>query len=300
MSTPQTPTALGLPDLAKLSDDGELFRELSEGLSHVHAHVAELERNVLGAAEAKLARAVRVLTVLLRDEAGKYLILLDAARCPRDRLQTHLDKCRRETHVARSIYADVCEWRVGTFGELHGHAERDLRRFYLDGPNDVDWIFPNSLNTEREQALYVDYYRTDDGGHFWHSPLKEDELFGGLVHVPRAVALVKALHAAGVGAPQSLAHVARVWRGVAVYDEMDHGELYRLNRQTLVTLDENGTLADCAQEVYEEIMDSWPFPLHSLDLKLRRVDLNDLHQERASWCPDPGFYGEYDDYGGYE
>ena len=35
----------------------------------------------------------------------------------------------------------------------------ESRPYDLDGPNRVDWIFPNSIVAERDQALYVDYVR---------------------------------------------------------------------------------------------------------------------------------------------
>ncbi len=172
------------------------------------------------------------------------------------------------------------------FGELRGHIERDLRAFYLDGPNDVDWIFTNSLNAEREQALYVDYYRNDDGGHFWQSPLDLDEPICGWARVPSVAKVVKALQAAGVGSADALTHVAASWRGVAVHDQMHYGELYRLNHQMLVTLDEKGILLACPQETYHEILDRCPFPLHSMDLELRETDLEKLREGRTSWWPD--------------
>jgi len=52
--------------------------------------------------------------------------------------------------------------------------ERERRRFYLDGPNGIDWIFPRAISTDREQAMYVDYVKdfTDVSGgeRLWISP----------------------------------------------------------------------------------------------------------------------------------
>lgn len=287
MKTDPRPTPRAFRDLARMRDN-ELFAELAEGLANLHEHVLKLEADILDAGNAKLARLVRVGTALLREEAAKYLILLDAARCPRSGLGHHLAKA--SSHVARAIYADVCEWHVVNFGELRRHIESELREFYLDGPNDVDWIFTNSLNAEREQALYVDYCRTDDGGHYWHTPLHLDETICGWASVPTVAKLVKAIHAAGVGSAEALAHVAALWRGVAVHDEMHHAELEDLNRQTLVTLDEKRVLIACPDETYREILDRWPFPLHSMKLALLDTDLRELREERASRSPGWEYY----------
>jgi hypothetical protein len=261
------PTSRAFRQLANLPD-AELFSELAEGLSKIHEHVLKLQAELLAAGEAKLLRLVRIGSVFLREEAAKYLILLDAVRCPRAGLALHLGKA--SLHPARAIYADVCEWHVVNFGELRGYIESDLSKFYLDGPNDVGWVLPNSLNAEREQALYVDYYCTDDGGHFWHSPLGLDETICGWAHVPNVATLVKALHAVGLGSPEALAHVATMWREVDVHDEMANGELYRC------------ILAARTSETLHVVLNRWHFPLHSVDLTLRNVPLHDLQRERRS------------------
>jgi hypothetical protein len=51
----------------------------------------------------------------------------------------------------------ACGMRPGTLAELQEYVDNHREEFYLDGPNDVDWIFRNEVLEGREGALYVDY-----------------------------------------------------------------------------------------------------------------------------------------------
>jgi hypothetical protein len=275
------PGPRAVPDLGQLADE-QLFARVAEGLSLLHDHVVELERCVQADAR---PRAVRVLIPLLEEEAAKYLILLDAVRCPRAGLRDQLRKFA--DHVARATYADACDWHAATFGDLRGYIERDLEKFYLDGPNDVDWIFPNRLKADREQALYVDYLRQDDGGHRWHSPMTFDEDMAGMLRHPRwVVGLVKSLHAVGLGSAGALAQVAALWRGFTPADDTHVEDVRGLNRRTLEVLNAAGLLAACAEGTYGAVAHDWIFPLHSLPLTLKTIDLDELRQQQDAWDPD--------------
>jgi hypothetical protein len=54
-------------------------------------------------------------------------------------------------------------------------VDRERKEFYLDGPNDVDWIFYNDILRTREETIYVDFVE-NDGQHVWHDPTVLDEL----------------------------------------------------------------------------------------------------------------------------
>ena len=58
------------------------------------------------------------------------------------------------------------------------------REFYLDGPNDVDWIFRNQILDSRESRLYVDLIADEEGRLTWTSPADRDnnELFDLRMH----------------------------------------------------------------------------------------------------------------------
>jgi hypothetical protein len=277
--SPAPPAARAIKSLANLPDD-RLFREIAEGLGLVHEHAAELARCLR---EASRPRSIRVLEPLLREEAAKYLILLDAVRCPRSGLADQLSKF--SNHVARLIYADVCDWHVASFGELAGYIGHDLQQYYLDGPNDVDWIFRNSINSEREEALYVDYLRNDDGTFRWHSPLGCDDAFRLGIPEPSVVRLVAAMHEAGLGSAPALAVIAKHWRDVVVGDDTTVGELHELNLGTLKALESAGLLIECDPAVYRAIIHGWSFPLHTQSLKEIEVDVGELRRRRDAWSP---------------
>src|SRR5437867_4176591 len=96
-------------DLVQLSDS-EFFSAIAEGLRLVMRNVARLRdgATVLGRSEHR--HASRVLSAIAEEEASKFLILLDAVRCPRDyRLPEQLD--RFSSHLAKGIYAKVCGMR---------------------------------------------------------------------------------------------------------------------------------------------------------------------------------------------
>lgn len=282
------PAPLRVIDLADL-DDSQLFDALAEGLQRIHDHVASLEASRNACADAGETRGARVLSLLLEEEAAKYLILLDAARCPRERLREHLRKFG--SHVARAIYANMCEWHPTAqgFRELLGYIELELPNYYLDGPNDVDWLLPNSLKADREQALYVDYVRTDEG-HRWVSPLDSDRFVGRLSSrlSTAVVELVKALHKAGIGRPAALVVVADLWRAVDVESETDIHRLWERTSSLLDALAERGLLADGSARRF--IVDRWLYPLWSLSLELRKVKVEDLRRQQEAWVPPDDYY----------
>lgn len=97
-------------------------------------------------AASEQCHACRVLATIAEEEASKVLILLDAVRCPRlpsDRLSNQVG--RFNDHFAKGLYARSCWYRPTTLGQLQEYINHDRDQFYLDGPNDVDWIFRNEI-----------------------------------------------------------------------------------------------------------------------------------------------------------
>ena len=81
-------------------------------------------------------------------------------------------------HIAKGIYAEVCNWRPMDFAEVRSNVDDERLERYLDGPNGVDWIFPNSITQQRENRLYVGYVCDDteesaQGEGYWASPLND-------------------------------------------------------------------------------------------------------------------------------
>ena len=81
-------------------------------------------------------------------------------------------------HIAKGIYAEVCNWRPMDFAEVRSNVDDERLERYLDGSNGVDWIFPNSITQQRENRLYVGYVCDDteesaQGEGYWTSPLND-------------------------------------------------------------------------------------------------------------------------------
>ena len=122
----------------------------------------------------KESRASEIMQGFAEEEAAKFLILIDFVRCPRDSDRRAQVLKRFYDHVEKRVYAMTCSYpRIASFRELSELVDSECRSYYLDGPNWVDWISPNSISANREQALYVDYVRdiTDAVGEYhWTTP----------------------------------------------------------------------------------------------------------------------------------
>lgn len=267
------------------SPDAELFSKVAEGLVAVHENASRLATGTTDVAKAGNLRAARILEVVVKEEAAKYLVLLDAVRCPRQpdsRLRQHLRKFY--SHLAKGLYAEVCDWSPVDFKEVRENLEREYDAYYLDGPNDFDWIFRNWIISQREEAFYVDYVKSDSGG-TWISPRRYDtdeaQLF--LQHVPSVMQLVDALHEAGFSSAPALHIVAEVWRPFVVTDSTHIDELESKNRETLARVVKLGALNQVTPEQARLIITRWPFPLFDLRIEERRVteaELRAIQEQR--------------------
>lgn len=267
-------------DLTRLPD-GQFFEHIAEGLAAIHENAARLADGMKVTANAGNLRSARILESLANEEAGKYLILLDSVRCPRapaSVLADHLSKAG--DHLAKGIYADASLWRPASFADVREHVERARPQHYLDGPNNVDWIFRNWIVAMREQTFYVDYVADSDGYHAWWSP--EQLEVGSAPSLIDALAfrLVDALHRLGFSGPPVLATVATIWRPVEVRDSMDIHALHRLNVTTLDRI--CATNGDDAALVKER----WTFPLYQLDMRQLEVKQADLRDIQSRWSPE--------------
>ena len=120
-------------------------------------------------------------------------------------------------------------------------VESECRPWYLDGPNGVDWIFPNSISEKREHDLYVDYVRdvTDAAGAcHWVAPAPPIRVLSHY-QAPDSVTLVRFLFGAGAFSTGGLAEIADIWSGFAPVPDTDRVELRRLIFETMTpSLDE--------------------------------------------------------------
>jgi AbiV family abortive infection protein len=276
--------ARAIPDLANLSDEA-LFAEIAEGLAFVAENVLRIDADSKILFENKKGRGHRILTAFADEEAAKFLILLDAIRCPRspqERFSRHLRKCY--SHLAKGIYAQTCDRRPWSFADLKQWVERESHDYYLDGPNDVDWIVRNETIQSREDALYVDYIE-NDGMHFWTPPTIHDDLYTDLPPSRGAVNLALALRDTGCSKPEALKIIAHRWRPVEVAESFDVHSLRRISELILEDLSRSSLLIEQPDEVYSTIVERWTYPMYDLGLKELEVNKSDLERERESWSP---------------
>ena len=273
-----------IQDLAKLPEK-EFFDEISEGLSLVADNAIRINSDAQALFNNKQMRGARVLTVFAEEEAAKFLILLDAVRCPRTpqiRLCKHLGKYY--SHLAKGLYAECCNWRPATFAELKDGIMRESHDYYLDGPNDIDWIFKNNIIQSREDTLYVNYAE-NDGTHYWQSPGQFDTMFN-FYSLPASVVLVTTLHNVGCTKPESLKVIADRWFDVPITDDLTWRTVQDTNIAILEEMESCLILNDQPSSEYSCVANKWPFPLYDLELKEIKVDKAQLEQVRREWSPD--------------
>ena len=272
-----------LSDLVQLSDE-HLFQEISEGISHIVENAMSLEKTARRLYEIKECRAAEIFRGLAEEESAKVFILLDAVRCPRDRLKNAETLKCFYNHVAKRIYSRVCWWDILDFSDLSYLIEIERPAWYLDGPNGVDWIFPNSARLKREQEIYVDYVQDiteKDGSHFWNCPPPDDVYFLSN-QTPASIEISQAICQVGATTPKGLHIIAEVWRTFEPKPETSRKDLQSRNIYTLERLAAEG-LCSADDPGVQVVAQQWPFPLWTLEILAKTHDpdlLNSLRNER--------------------
>jgi AbiV family abortive infection protein len=252
-------------DLAQLSP-GDLVREISTGIELIVSNALTLEQDAQAIHDRK-TNSYDVLLAIAREEAAKALILFDIVRCPREsaHFACHLKKFN--DHLAKGIYAEMCDWEPATFGDVKKYVDAELDEFYLDGPNDYDWFFWNRIRNTRDCAMYVDYISCE-GEHSWTGPTRIERLIPHLR--PRVISIAAGLRACGCTSPEALSVVSSVWKATSVCDDYSRRELRALNHRTLENMEARGLLKADDEDAVATIVNYLPFPIYSLDLKIRR------------------------------
>ncbi len=274
-----------IADLAQLSDK-KLFEETATGLALIYENAQRLCESVDLLVQQKHFRAAEIIKNIALEEAAKYLILIDAIRCPRKPdpkiFSDHLWKFT--DHLPRGIYAEVCDWMPADFKEVREGVARECKAYYVDGPTGADWIFRNDIIRVREEALYVDYVANDDGTHRWVSPQAMEKLSSRMFFSEHGVIRVmRALHAMGFGTPAALAMLARLWRRSILTDETHHSVLETAIRETLSALRESGVPPPNDDTAYGTILERWPFPLHTLPMRRIETSKEELRGIQHQW-----------------
>lgn len=220
----------------------------------------------------------------LDEEAAKSLILPDLVRMGwRDQAAASRQLGYFSQHLPRRIYAEMVEMRPATFGEVRELVGSMRPSLYLDGPNDVDWIFRNQLIAEREQTLYVDFVDYD-GTCEWVTPAGYDRAFYGARTV--AADLVIAMHKLGITSREGLDVVAAAWVGCSIVDDTHWQEIVPINSRVpdgVAAM--SAAQADASADDASLVLDRWGFPIGNLDLREFQVDRKALQKRRAKWDP---------------
>ncbi len=271
--------------LEQLSDI-ELFETLSEGIQLIVDNVTRLDKTARSLCQVGEYRASEVMRGHSDEEAAKVLLLIDYVRCPKELGKRAQLLNYFYNHVSKRVYAKACEYpRIASFGEFNQWMYEESRPYYFDGPKQFDWIFPNDISTEREQALYVNYVDlSPDLAGFarsceWIAP-PPDNLFPSQHKASKCVSLITLLLRAGVLSAHGIAEIADVWRKFEPQSDTTRDELQVLIAKTLNRLAQSScTLND---EQAQFIISHWPFPLRPEMEITRQADggINDLRQER--------------------
>jgi len=144
----------------------------------------------------------------------------------------------------------------------------------------VDWVFPNRITSSREENIYVDYARSDEGN-VWISPWDSGLAIPG---DPMILKIAKALDAAGFAQPDALSVVANLWRPVEMIDGLSWLQLREINLKTLNELESTGKLMADLADNNELILGNWLFPMSSLDLRVSTVDREELRRLQDDWA----------------
>ena len=274
--------AKAIKDLNQLSDS-DLVIKVSEGLELIIDHILSIEADVKFLAEQNKHCGFNILESVLKEESAKFLILFDAVRCPRvppDNFSKQL--ARFNDHLAKGIYSLVYNFRPADFGEIKRAIERECHEYYLDGPNDFDWIFRNEILQMREENIYVDYIESD-GDHMWLTPKRyyHPEMHASTFYLkPVVFEVASALWHAGFTKPNSLLSIANKWRSIQMTDDFDWRQLRKLNIKTLEDIDKMNLLNTKESKIFTSIIDKWLFPLHSLDIRIIKVNKEKLREIR--------------------
>jgi AbiV family abortive infection protein len=272
-----------IADLTQLTD-AAFLEQVSVGMQAVVRNARGLFEDAHELWRIGRHRAGEILAKFAEEEGAKYHILLDAVRCPRDGDALVRQLRRFNDHLAKGLYAEYLSIAPASYGEVLEFLERERRSLYLDGPNDVDWIFRNSILRDREEAIYVDY--VDDGGtHSWLEPRRPVTAKFPLVE-PRSISLASRLQAAGFGQPDSLAVVAKIWRGITFVPGDHWQRCNELNLQTIAALNERKLLTREGAAEARRLAWDWLFPLHAADLTEIPVARKDLEAIQEAWSPE--------------
>ena len=263
---------------------GARLDAISQGLELLVGRVESLGLDLAYLERGEHSRAWNVIAASSEEEAAKALILLDLVRMdPRDSKGASRQLSYFYSHLARLIYVEVAQISPADFAEVRSFVDLMRPSHYLDGPNDVDWIFRNQLLARREETLYVDYVEDEEGARWITPDARDDLIFSYSTPIQD---LVLSLHRIGSTSRAGLQVIADAWRGQSIEDSTHWQEARALNRRIVEDLVKKGlSLPDASNEDADRVTDRWTFPLSGLDLAQLEVSMEELEAQRARHVP---------------
>ncbi|MFJ5926573.1 hypothetical protein ACIQF6_28620 [Kitasatospora sp. NPDC092948] len=252
---------------------------IAEGLGLLTEHVGALHQSLLQLGDDG-RRGATVIEAFAREEAAKVLILLDLTRSGWSDKEAAAQQIKYlYEHLARGIYVRHYDYRPADFAEVCEYVEDLRQKYYLDGPNDFDFIFRNAIEANREDSLYVDYVTGEGGTGWWTTPASHDQY--GVVLVSGAITVALALQQVGATTRAGLDVVADVWKAVDLKKSTHWGEILEINGAAVEALYNAGLFAESATDEHvHQVLHHWSFPLFGLDLLRSSVSLGDLKARR--------------------
>ncbi len=267
----------------------------------IASQVNSLEEDVQSIKNIRVHRAHSLLRSVAREEAGKFLVLLDLYRCPAaDQSLRSRQYSRAGSHLAKLIYAEATDARIATQGELLRLVKFCRQGLYLDGPNDYDLIFRNQPLQDRDSVLYVDLLEVENNMQqelIWWQPYLDSAFDPPLSDVdsphiwrpstPQSIRLVREINASGLLTETGLAALTEAWDG---FDPGADSHCTDWQIRTGRAFEIAGLTT--ANRAIKEIADLWPMPLVAIDLSEIQIKLEDLIEERERrFAVD--LYGDY-------
>lgn len=266
-----------IKDLCQLNDP-KLFQEISAGMDLATSNARMIEQDAKTLHDIK-SNSYDILMAVACEEAAKALILFDAVRCPRQSPNFARQLPRFNDHLSKGIYAKMCDWEPSSKKDLRRYLDMEREEYYLDGPNDVDWIFPNRILHSRERHMYVDYVQCNNA-HIWLDPFKGDRIFSH--NTPRVISIANSLQATRCIQPAALSEIAAIWRLASIDDSFSRQALRELNHRTLLELDQQNLVDESDESAIGVIVSYLPFPLHDTDLALNGVNMKELEKRKQA------------------
>lgn len=258
----------------------DFYAEISRGLDAIYENATSIMGHSKLLSDNKAYRGAEILAMAAEEEAAKFLILLDAVRCPKAQLTRQLKYAY--CHLAKGIYVETSWWACSTFGELRSAVEDKCRKLYLDGDGEGGfWICENEIMRWREDKIYVDYVCWDDTGYQWSSP-KTIEGIGFTStwgEETRIFQTVRALQNIGITSPEALKLVRSIWKDVVINDDFSFLTFQTKNMQILRELDKLQLLkVNITDQSCHIVEKHWSYPLYPLDLREENVKRENLEK----------------------